>query len=389
MGNRLGDLVREAQRLSAETMRGLGLDTDPIIAPPTRYLPGRAIARLEDDAPVLITDRALPEAEGVVLTRKNGVQVGLIDAAASSGGPGPNQRTDPLALRQRILAEAAVRSLSGDTSEPLVVSTPANWNPGEDWRQTDFFGGLDVPWLEQVDLRTVFATSTSPRDTTLPLYPRRERRAQIPFANQLATQELVTAGRTYAELLTFNDGVRDQLAKSAMLASSYDARDRPVRALTRARSTSIAVRLTMTQVVVEGPPFVMLSSDTGPIDLKVVNNLDETVTVRLEAVTGTEALTVDSPGEITLGPDQRAPVRITAQGTGIGVHSVTVRATTEEGTPLGTQVRFNVRTSNVGLVIWLVMGAGGGVFLLAIAARVRRRVRTRKATHGPLLEHTP
>ncbi|MBA2464766.1 MAG: hypothetical protein H0V42_07310, partial [Nocardioidaceae bacterium] len=192
----------------------------------------------------------------------------------------------------------------------------------------------------------------------------------------------VRTGSTYAELLTFNDAVAAELGQTAMLGSSYGVRSRPARALNQTRSTVNRVRLTMDGVVVEGPDFVMMSSANGPITVTLTNNLDESVTVRIEAVTGGNDLTIDAPGAITLAPDERTPVRLRADSSSIGVRSVTLRATTEEGTPIGPQVRLSVRSSNVGLVIWVVMGVGATIFLIAVAARIRRKVRDRGHDSG-------
>lgn len=383
MHNRLGDLLLRAQRLSEAAAAALGVPTRPVIAPPSGYLSGKAVSRLDRSAPVVVGERAMPDAEGPTLRRRNGVQVALTDLDASAGGPTPDPLS-PLAVRQRILAEAALRALDGG-GDPLLVMLPNDWDPGPAWRATGFFAGLDLPWVDQVSLASVLASEPGPRDTALPEYPRRERRAHVPFANLVATLELVSTGEAYAELLTYNDSVDEELARSAMLASSYAARRNPARALARVRSTSNQVRLTMGRVVVEGPPFVMMSSTTGPIAVTLVNNLDETVTVALEALTGDE-LRIALPDPVTLEPGQRSPVRMRADAADIGVRSVVLRPTTVEGVPLGSQVRFNVRSSNVGLVIWVVMGGGAALFLGALALRIRRRVRTRRATPGPLLE---
>ena len=44
-----------------------------------------------------------------------------------------------------------------------------------------------------------------------------------------------------------------------------------------------------------------------------------------------------------------------------------------------------VRTSRVGLVVWLVMGVAATVFFATIVVRIVRRVRRRRRTHGPVL----
>jgi hypothetical protein len=136
----------------------------------------------------------------------------------------------------------------------------------------------------------------------------------------------------------------------------------------------------MARVEVEGPPFVMMYGGTGPLAVTVVNNLDEPVTVGLEAQTPGDELTIRTPAPLTLGPGQRSPVRMRAESSSIGVHPVTIRVTTVSGEPLGSRAEFNVRTSNVGNVIWVIMGIGGAVLALAIVVRLVRRVRRR---HDP------
>jgi hypothetical protein len=373
-GNRLRGILRKARALSDDTMAGLGVDDTAAVAPPAGRLPGRALGALEPDTPALLSEEAQPGATGTLLRRPDGTPVVLTDSDAARGGPGPNDRRAPLALRQRILAEAALRALGPGTPDPLVVSAPTYWHLGDSWQLADFFGGLDVPWLHQVDLTDVLARAAEPVDDP-PRYPDRLRRAEVPFANQLATQELVDTGKVFASLLSNNDSIADQLARMAMLASSYAARAHPAAALERTRITTDRVRRTMQLVDIDGPGFVMMSSETGPISVTVVNNLDEPVTVRLEARTGRDGLKISAPEPRTLGPGQRAPIRLRAVSTSIGVHQVSLVATTEDGAQIGSQVQFTVRTSNVGMVIWVVMGVAGAVLFVMIGFRILRRVR--------------
>jgi hypothetical protein len=61
--------------------------------------------------------------------------------------------------------------------------------------------------------------------------------------------------------------------------------------------------------------------------------------------------------------------------TSLGVHQVSLVATTEDGAQIGSQVQFTVRTSNVGMVIWVVMGVAGALLFVMIGFRILRRVR--------------
>lgn len=373
--NQLHRTVRQAQRLSDDAMAGVDVETSPAVAPPVGYLPRRALERVAPDTTVLLSDLALPTVADTVVSRTDGTRVVLTDTAAASGGPGPQPATQALALRQRILSDLALTSLDGDTSQPVVVSLPPRFDPGEDWQAADFFGGLDVPWVRQVDLDEVLAEGPFTPNDQAPLYPASQRDAHVPLANQLATRELEEVGTVYAGLLSDNDSVADELAKQGMLGSSYFVRNSPVAALRRTRNAAATVRQAWQQVVVDGPPFVRMTSQTGPISITVENGLDVPVTVGLEAQVVGDDLDVTAPDPISLGPGERAPLRLQADATSIGVHTVTIAATTADGAPLGNRTQFTVRTSNVGTFVWIVMGLGAGVLAVAIAIRLVRRVR--------------
>src|SRR3954453_12041101 len=132
----------------------------------------------------------------------------LADPSAGAGGPRPNARFSALAVRQRVLSDAALHAMSADRDQVLVVSTPDTWNPGPAWSAADFFGGLEQPWLRLMDLPAVIAEAASTDDTT-PVYPRGERAAAPPRETLHSTRALVRAGRTYAELLSSNESVGD------------------------------------------------------------------------------------------------------------------------------------------------------------------------------------
>jgi hypothetical protein len=355
-----------------------------VVAPVDGYLPGKALSRGDAGRPVLLRDSAFPHADQPVLATEGGADVVLTDSSAGAGGPDPATRWSALAVRQRLLSEAALHALSPDHAQPLVVSTPQGWDPGPDVDGADFFAGLDVPWLELVSVPTVVATASPGTARPGPVYPPRHRHREVPAANLRASHRLIETGDVFARLLTRNDTVDEQLAQLALLGSGALARREPQRARARVRSTYVHVQQLMRQVEVEGPPFVTMSSERGPIQITVVNGLDQEVTVGVRAVTGSDALRIEAPDPVSLGPGRRASLRLTATAKDIGVHRVLLEATDADGHPLGSIAVFTVRTSQVGLVIWLILAAGGVVLLAAIGLRVLRRVR-RRTTHGPLL----
>jgi hypothetical protein len=381
------DTYERAVELSTLTMAELEVDAGSVLAPADGYFPNAALGTLAPRTNLMLSRQAV-DADAAKVRLSQGTEAILTSDVAQVGGPTPTPPFDALALRQRILGEAAVNALSDTPGRPLVVPVPAQWDPGADWAQAAFFGGLDVPWLRLVDVPYVAAVSAAADHEGRLAYPRRSRRREIPVANVLATQALHSAGSTLGELLTRNDSVDEEIGRAAMLGSSTNARPRPRRALVRTRRISEEVHRRLRRVYVEGSPLVTMSSETGNFSVTVVNGLQEPVTVGIDVETGSEELQIRSPDLVSLGPGQRASVRLGVTATGTGVHSVRIVPTTGEGRPLGSSTRVKVRSSQVGFVIWLIIGTGAVVFVAAIGARILRRVRARKHEEQPHLEES-
>ncbi len=369
------DTAEHAQRLGSETADAVGLDTDPVVAPLSGLLPEAALENLDPDLPLLLSERAA-DTDATRVRLRQGSDAVLTDEVARVGGPGPNPRFGALALRQQILAAAAVHGLTYGPGRPLVVSMPEQWDPRPSWRSATFFSGLTTPWLRMVPLSMATAMSQAEEYDGPLAYTRAERRAEVPIANVLATQELGRAGGLLASLLDRNDTIDEQVARAAMLGivgprappagprPGPDPGGSPSRCTTGSRRSTSRAR-----------DLVTMSSETGNLAVTVVNDLPEPVTVGLDAQTGTDELRIRTPDLVSLGPGQRATVRLAVRATDTGVHSVRLVPTTEDGRPLGRSTMIRVRSSQVGLVIWVIMGTGAVVFLAAIGARVARRLR--------------
>ena len=171
-----------------------------------------------------------------------------------------------------------------------------------------------------------------------------------------------------------------------MLASSQNVRDDAAGAVRQVDSTTDYLRAQMQEVRIEGPRFVMMSSEQGPIQITLVNGLDQPVRVGIAAQTRSSGLRIAKVDPVTLGPGKRTAIRLKATSNDIGVHAVTLVATDTEGNPIGSLTQLSVRTSRVSTVIWVIMAAGAVLLFLAIAVRLFRRVRRRRATHGPRLQ---
>ncbi len=136
----------------------------------------------------------------------------------AEGGPGPDDPLGTVAVRQRILAEAAVR-LVDEPRTPLVVVLPQTWTPD---RPRAFWRGLGVPWLSLTDPTTLVPDEQIAAEELD--YPPEQRAAELPAANFTTAQQLVEAGQVLANVLTNNDEIDQQVTDEVLASLSYGSR---------------------------------------------------------------------------------------------------------------------------------------------------------------------
>ena len=98
--------------------------------------------------------------------------------------------------------------------------------------------------------------------------------------------------------------------------------------------------------------------------MTVVNGLDQPVTVGLRATAPNARLSLSTPEPVQLPPRGRGPMRIDATATDIGVHLVTLQPVTSEGPRWARRRGSSIRSSRVGLILWIVMGVGGALLFV-------------------------
>ncbi|MBD8871000.1 DUF6049 family protein [Nocardioides donggukensis] len=373
-------LYARARALSETTFDELGILAQPAVLSPSGLLTDAALALVPDDVEVLLSDEALParfsSAEsGPSTITVAGNRVAVYDAAAGTGGPGPDRRLARVALRQRILAEAAVRSLAGGSGS-LQVVLPPGFDPGTGGRA--FFAGLDQRF---VDPRSAGVDPTGPAPEVAEVtYPQRQLRRELPAAQLASAQQLVEAGQTLDGILPGTDAVAPQVLAQALTGVSYETRDDPEEAALATRRTADRIRDLLGLVRIEAPSFVILSSETGPFAVTVTNDLDQPVELRIEAYTADD-LVIRAPEKVELEAGTQQTVELDAEARSIGVHAVRLVAAGEDGSLLGSSDVLNVRSNSVGTVIWVILGVGVGILFLAIPVRWARR-RRRAAREG-------
>ncbi|WP_372727244.1 DUF6049 family protein [Nocardioides sp.] len=365
------DLYSRSRNRTSTQLADWGVSTSPAVAPPGGFLSTAALELVGDDATVLISDDAVPGPTPSV-ARVDGATVVPTSSAAATGGPGPNDPRSLVAMRQRIVAEAAVRALS-DPAQPLVLVLPRKFAPAS---STGFFEGLDLDWLRLTTLADIAQRRGRAVDPAEIVYPRAEARRQLDAANFSSANALIDSGESLQRVLSENKQIAGEVTGEALTDVSYTSRRRPNAARSSADRSRSWIDAQLASVRVDAPRAVTLSSEEGRFAATLTNGLDHPATVRIEAVTD-GPLTISGPTRVEIGPGARTTVLLNATTTALGVNNVTLVVTDLAGNPLGSTDTVPIRSAQVSRAIWLILGTGIGLLFTAIGVRLVRRVRSR------------
>ncbi|WP_436701969.1 DUF6049 family protein [Nocardioides sp. BYT-33-1] len=382
----LPSLYATARKHASPTLAAWGIETTPVVASRNGYLDAAAIADVDDGATLLLGEQmfsaeAFPQGApvgGLVEDRP----VVATSTATARGGPGPDPALAPVALRQRLLSEAVIRILrsGGERPDPLVVVLPSSIDAAG---ASEFWAGLEDGPVTLVDLPTLTRTNdlavdadaaderqVDPDDLT---YPQGQVAAQLDAGVFNEAGSLIRAGRSLQSILGEGYTIGDTLVGEALAGTSYAMRD-DADAGPRLGRSRAWVEDELGQVDLDAPQGVTLSSSSGSFNVAVSNTLDHAVTVRIEVAADSGA-TIAVANPIVLAANSRSSVPVSADMHGTGVHNVRLRLTDADGTPLGAEDELPIRSGQVGVVIWAIIGTGAGILFVAIGIRLVRRFR--------------
>lgn len=381
-------LQRSVARAGAVALERAGLDAEPVLLP-VGDLHSDQLARLAGRRTVVLGSEQLQgwdvtDGPGTWLgdtpsdaaTRRRGeASVVVVDETLADGGPEPGVTDGPVQIRQRLLSETAVLSLTagaaGRTSAPgLVHLAGASWDPGVGQSGSGLFDALDTPWISPASLtaqlpvegeatRARPATDLAPGVAEYVVDAARGIRSRATIVQSLVGREV--------DLLRWYD-------RTAALTVSSHQRDDGLAAQQRAGEVADDLNRALARVGVEGPEFVTLSSDSGTFPITLTNELPRPITVGVSLRDSAGALrfgdvpleTIDAGGSAQLALEVGAP--------DLGVTEVTATLVTANGRTFGTAETFNLRSSVVGAYIWVAFAAGGVFLVLLVVRRLGRRI---------------
>ena len=355
--------------------------TTPVVASPGGYLDPSVMDDIGDESTLLVTDRMFGSESyrngPPVVGRYGDHDVAPTSYGAATGGPGPEPRLAPVAFRQRLLAEAAVRLVAPGRRHPLIVVVPRRV---DSTAGASFWNGLDAAWLNLTTVADATDRTPTPVDPESLTYPVDQETVELASSVFSEARQLITSGTTLQNLLPDAETTAADVRDEALTGASYHFRTDPDRAEARLARSRRWIDRRLGKIGVDGPPAVTLSSADGTFAVTINNDLQRTVTVRLVAESVDDEVTVDVGEPIVLAADSRTTIQLDAHSRGTGVHNVTLSVTDIDGTPLGSSVEVPIRSGQVSEVIWVIIGSGVAILFVAIGLRLVRRIRGRKGS---------
>jgi hypothetical protein len=111
----------------------------------------------------------------------------------------------------------------------------------------------------------------------------------------------------------------------------------------------------------------------------VSNGLDRAVTVALKASPADPALELTVPKPVTIEAGEKVQLQVQARSDRVGLTTVSVRLQTSDGRTFGNTHQLSVRTTQYGVVGWVIVGCGFAVLFGTATRRIVRRIRSRTA----------
>jgi hypothetical protein len=282
-------------------------------------------------------------------------------------------------LRQRILSEAALAVLQhpiDPTSHAdAVTMVDPLWNPGNLAAGSELTKAFDAPFVSASSLddlltRRTLASYTGRIPTTA--------KASTLTRSQLeAAYDLLTTGRTLTSIMSASSGTDSTFARDAAEVLGVRWRQHSQTGITIARARARAAGADLDKITIAGPPSVTLSSSSGGFPLTITNGTKQDIRIGISIDSSNPALTIPQIKPIAIGAGERHTVTVKIDLKNQNTTYLTASLVSGNGETIGPSAKpFKVRSSKVGVVLWVAMGLTGVLVLVALVRRFRRR-RTR------------
>ena len=343
-------------------------------------------ARGTGERPVLVASGALPSWERrdgsiVQYTARSGPMPLLVNDALDTGVPG---QATIVTLRQRMLSEAALASLQSgvdpDSRADAVAIIDPSWNPGE-FDHAPLDEVFDAPFVDGVSLEDLMNGRLAQYDGRV---PRTAKAVPISDDQIDAAADAARASDLIGRITPDSTDVEAGHSRDIAQVLGVRWRELRVEGLAAARAAERRADRDLARITIEGPDAVTLSSSSGSFPVTISNDTDHPVRVGVQIRSSNPALNVPDSESVDVGAGERHTVTVAVDMGQQSSATLTAAMVTSDGESFGDPAVFNVRSSRVGVALWLAIGVAAAFVVIALARRFRRP--THESTRPPPLE---
>jgi hypothetical protein len=335
--------------------------------------------RGDGENPVILTSSALPgwqRRQGSIVqyaTSRGPVPL-LVNDSLDVGVPG---EISVVTLRQRILSEAALavlqRAIDPTSHADAVTMVEPLWDPGSGSSSSNLGSAFEAPFVSPSSLDDLL---TKPLATYEGKVPAAAKARPLTRTQLQAASDLLTTGSTLTSIMPDSTSGESAYSRDAAEVLGVRWRQHSQVGVAIARSRARAAGADLGKITITGPPSVTLSSSSGSFPLTIANKTKQDIRIGVSLDASNPALTIPTIKPVDIGAGERHTVTVKVDLQNQNATFLTASLVSANGEPIGVPAVFKVRSSKVGVVLWVAMGLTGALVLVALIRRFRRR-RTR------------
>lgn len=274
-----------------------------------------------------------------------------------------------LTLRQRILSEvtwSAIARGTGGRADTVIVVDPTSAAVGSG--QAHLTVAMENKYVAPTGLGDQLAAGGS-------LYAGAIAADGPPPANHRERLAVAAeAGHIQRQLRRVIVEPGANLAHDQDLASTVSERwiARPKAGLAYSRRVHSALRSELSQITVDGPAALTLSSSQGRFPVTISNHTGHTIAVGTTVTSSNAGVQVSVPRESTVSAGESRTVTASIDMNDQSSTTVSVHLRTRDGVLLGAPSVFNVRSSRMGAALWVAIGISIAFVAFALVRRFAR-----------------
>ncbi len=331
--------------------------------------------RGDGETPLIVTPSSVPGWER---------RLGSIVSFASSGGPIPLLVNDVIAnvpggstvvgLRQRILSDAALaglqRAIDPTSRADAITMIDPSWNPGPRPTTGRLASVFDSPFTSGATLDDVLTRQISKYSGRVPA---KSTARTISRAQLRAATDLAKAGDALTSIVTDDQGADATYPREVAGVLGVRWRNDPSLGISVANNLGSRAVDELAKIQVEGPPSVTLSSSSGGFPLTIINSTSHDIRVGVDLDSSNPALDVPSVKPVNIAAGERQTLTVNIDLGQQSTTQLTAKLVSPGGTVIAVSKAFNVRSSQIGVVLWVAIGLAGVLVLVALFRRFHRR----------------